>query len=47
MKKLLLCCLVVVLAACSTSVKRVDPNSTVDLSGAWNDADSARVAKPW
>ncbi|WP_416398777.1 penicillin-binding protein activator LpoB [Allohahella sp. A8] len=30
---------------CSTSVERVDTNTTIDLSGAWNDADSRMVAQ--
>ncbi len=33
------------LAACSTSVQRVSPDETVDLSGAWNDTDSRLVAE--
>jgi len=32
------------LAACGTSVKRIDADETVDLSGAWNDSDSRMVA---
>jgi len=32
------------LAACGTSVKRIDADETVDLSGAWNDTDSRMVA---
>ncbi|KPQ27340.1 MAG: hypothetical protein HLUCCX14_15265 [Marinobacter excellens HL-55] len=41
---------VVILAAllfsgCSTSVKRVDSDTTIDLSGAWNDSDSRLVAQ--
>ena len=31
--------------ACGTTVKRVDPDETVDLSGAWNDSDSRVVAE--
>ena len=30
---------------CSTSVERVDSDSTIDLSGAWNDSDSRLVAE--
>lgn len=33
------------LAACSTQVTRVDPEETIDLSGAWNDSDSRMVAE--
>ncbi len=32
-------------SACSTSVERVDSDSTIDLSGAWNDSDSRLVAQ--
>ncbi len=35
---------VILLSACSTSVKRVDSDETIDLSGAWNDTDSRLVA---
>ena len=44
------------LMSCGKKVTRIDPNSTVDLSGQWNDADSRMVAeemindclaKPW
>jgi hypothetical protein len=35
---------VVLLSACGTSVKRIDADETVDLSGAWNDSDSRIVA---
>ncbi|WP_044202215.1 penicillin-binding protein activator LpoB [Flammeovirga sp. OC4] len=31
--------------ACSRSVTRVDPNTTIDLSGRWNDSDSKQVSK--
>lgn len=50
------CAAAVVLSGCGTSVKRLDPNSTVDISGHWNDTDSRLVAeemisdclaKPW
>jgi uncharacterized protein (TIGR02722 family) len=33
------------LGACSTQVTRVDPDETIDLSGAWNDSDSRMVAE--
>ena len=33
------------LAACATSVERVASDSTIDLSGAWNDTDSRLVAE--
>ncbi len=33
------------LAACSTSVERVAPDETIDLSGAWNDTDSRLVSE--
>ena len=36
---------IVSLTACSTSVKRVDSDETIDLSGAWNDTDSRLVAE--
>jgi uncharacterized protein (TIGR02722 family) len=34
-----------VLAGCSTKVSRVQSDSTIDLSGRWNDADSRLVAE--
>lgn len=34
-----------VLAGCTTKVSRVQSNSTIDLSGRWNDADSRLVAE--
>jgi uncharacterized protein (TIGR02722 family) len=34
-----------VIAGCSTSVKRVAEDETIDLSGAWNDTDSRLVAE--
>jgi len=39
--------LIVVLAACggSTQVDRIDPGTTTDLSGYWNDSDSRLVAQ--
>ena len=33
------------LSGCSTQVTRVDPDETIDLSGAWNDSDSRMVAE--
>ncbi|MAR90832.1 MAG: penicillin-binding protein activator LpoB [Pseudomonadota bacterium] len=33
------------LTACATSVERVATDSTIDLSGAWNDTDSRLVAE--
>ncbi len=36
---------IVSLTACSTSVKRVDSDEAIDLSGAWNDTDSRLVAE--
>jgi penicillin-binding protein activator len=36
---------VVTLAACGTSVKRMDANETVDISGRWNDTDARLVAE--
>ncbi len=44
------------LISCGKKVTRIDPDSTIDLSGKWNDADSRMVAeemikdclsKPW
>jgi uncharacterized protein (TIGR02722 family) len=35
----------VALASCSTKVARVETDSTIDLSGRWNDADSRMVAE--
>ncbi|GAA3956648.1 hypothetical protein GCM10022278_14000 [Allohahella marinimesophila] len=32
-------------SGCSTSVERIDSDTTVDLSGAWNDSDSRLVAQ--
>jgi uncharacterized protein (TIGR02722 family) len=45
MKKLLILLAIGSLAACSTSVKRVDTDEVIDLSGAWNDTDSRLVAE--
>ena len=36
---------VLALAACGTSVQRMDSNTTVDVSGHWNDTDSRLVAQ--
>jgi hypothetical protein len=36
---------VVALSACGTSVKRMDANEVVDVSGRWNDTDSRLVAE--
>lgn len=36
---------VVALAACGTSVTRMDPNQAKDVSGHWNDEDSRQVAQ--
>ncbi len=36
---------ILLLSACGTSVKRVDSDETIDLSGAWNDSDSRMVAE--
>ncbi|WP_096086508.1 penicillin-binding protein activator LpoB [Agaribacterium haliotis] len=33
------------LVGCATSVDRVDTDSTIDLSGAWNDVDSRQTAE--
>ena len=44
--KLLVCALpLVALLGCGTKVTRIHTNSTVDLSGRWNDADSRLVAE--
>lgn len=45
MKSLILLFSVVFLSACATSVERVSADSTIDLSGAWNDTDSRLVAE--
>ena len=34
-----------ILTACGTSVQRVAPDESIDLSGAWNDTDSRLVAE--
>lgn len=45
MKILVVIVAVLLFNGCSTSVERVDSNSTIDLSGAWNDSDSRLVAE--
>ena len=46
MKKLLVCALLLpILIACGTKVERMDANTTKDLSGKWNDADSRTTAE--
>ncbi|MEE2733105.1 MAG: penicillin-binding protein activator LpoB [Pseudomonadota bacterium] len=45
MKHWILLSAALLLAACATSVERVAPDSTIDLSGAWNDTDSRLVAE--
>ncbi|HAU13132.1 MAG: penicillin-binding protein activator LpoB [Pseudomonadales bacterium] len=45
MKHWILILAAVVLSACATSVERVASDSTIDLSGAWNDTDSRLVAE--
>jgi uncharacterized protein (TIGR02722 family) len=37
-------CMTLVVVGCTTEVKRVDTDTTIDLSGKWNDADSRMVA---
>lgn len=44
-KLLLLCLSYALLTACTPGVSRIDPNTTVDLSGRWNDTDSRLVAE--
>lgn len=36
---------VILLGSCATTVSRIDPAETVDLSGRWNDTDSKSVAQ--
>jgi uncharacterized protein (TIGR02722 family) len=45
MKHWILILAAVFLTACATSVERVASDSTIDLSGAWNDTDSRLVAE--
>jgi hypothetical protein len=44
-KKWLYMILPLALVGCSTKVSRVQTDSTIDLSGRWNDADSRLVAE--
>ncbi len=44
-KSLSLLGICILVLACSTKVSRIDPEETVDLSGAWNDSDSRMVAE--
>jgi len=44
MKRFVLIAVTALLAACSTTVERVPDDTTIDLSGAWNDTDSRLVA---
>lgn len=37
--------LISLMAACGKQVRRIDPNTTTDLSGFWNDTDSRLVAE--
>ena len=37
--------LAILLGSCQTTVTRVDPTETIDLSGRWNDSDSKLVAQ--
>jgi len=37
--------LAILISACAPQVSRIDPASTVDLSGRWNDSDSRSVAE--
>jgi len=43
--RLLAAAAAVFLCACATSVKRVGTDTTIDLSGRWNDADSRMAAE--
>lgn len=45
MKRVSLVILTAALAACGTSVKRMDVNEVKDVSGKWNDTDSRLVAE--
>ncbi|MBV1915583.1 MAG: penicillin-binding protein activator LpoB [Pseudomonadales bacterium] len=45
MRNLVAVLMLVLVSACSTTVERVASDSTVDLSGAWNDTDSRLVAE--
>ena len=45
MKHWIIICAALLLSACSTTVERVATDTTIDLSGAWNDSDSRLVAQ--
>lgn len=45
MKILMMVLSLFLVGACSTSVERVSSDTTIDLSGAWNDTDSRLVAE--
>ncbi len=36
--------IVLLLVGCARSVRRIDPNQSIDLSGRWNDSDSRQVS---
>ena len=38
-------CMALLLGGCATQITRIDPQETVDISGAWNDTDSRLVAE--
>lgn len=42
---ILILALALMLPACGTTVKRVEPDETIDLSGRWNDTDSRLVSE--
>lgn len=44
-KKILILAGLVLIGGCTTKVSRVQSNSTIDLTGKWNDADSRLVAE--
>ncbi|HCM74758.1 MAG TPA: penicillin-binding protein activator LpoB [Cytophagales bacterium] len=37
--------LIVLMVSCSRNVSRIDPSTSIDLSGRWNDTDSRSVAE--
>ncbi len=43
--QLLLSCIILVIMGCSTQVARIGTDTTIDLSGEWNDVDSRMVAE--
>jgi uncharacterized protein (TIGR02722 family) len=45
MKHWIIICAALLFSACSTTVERVATDTTIDLSGAWNDSDSRLVAQ--